>query len=253
MIIDSFDPNSEPLLNPASLYGEGECLGEVCLVPFSYQARDAALEAYPHEIANEISGTNGSTKIYRLMVGDKKILLYMSPVGSSSAAVSFTEVAWKCKCKKFVFFGSCGMLDEALCKGKVIVPKEAYRDEGTSYHYAPARDYIDMKNAPKVEEYLKGKGIASVSGRIWTCDAIYMETADKAKKRRNDGCIAVEMEAASLQAVADYYGFELYYMLFGGDVLEENSWSQNIFNTEHEKGAQLNLLEIALGFACSLA
>ena len=220
MIIDSFDPNSEPLLNPASLYGEGECLGEVCLVPFSYQARDAALEAYPHEIANEISGTNGSTKIYRLMVGDKKVLLYMSPVGSSSAAVSFTEVAWKCKCKKFVFFGSCGMLDEALCKGKIIVPKEAYRDEGTSYHYAPARDYIDMKNA---------------------------------KRRRNDGCIAVEMEAASLQAVADYYGFELYYMLFGGDVLEENSWSQNIFNTEHEKGAQLNLLEIALEFACSLA
>ena len=253
MIIDSFDPNSEPLLNPASLYGEGECLGDVCIAPFSSVACKVALEKYPHEIVKEIPGTNGTTTIYRLAVGDKKILLYMSPVGSASAATSFIEVAWKCKCKKFVFFGSCGMLDDALCADKVIVPNEAYRDEGFSYHYAPASDYIKVKNAPQVEQYLKSNGIPYVSGRCWTCDAIYMETVEKAKRRRNDGCIAVEMEVAALQAAADYYGFDLYYMLFGGDILKENSWNQNLFNAEGEKGAQSSLMEIALGLACSLA
>ena len=42
-------------------------------------------------------------------------------------------------------------------------------------------------------------------------------------------------------------------MLFGGDVLKENSWDKNIFNAEGEKGAQTNLMAIALGLACSLA
>ena len=253
MIIDSFDPNSEPLLDPASLYGEGESLGEVCLVPFSYVACKAALDSYPHEIVKELSGTNGIIPIYRLTVGEKKVLLYMSPVGSASAATTLIEAGWQCQCKKFVFFGSCGMLDDVLCADKVIVPNEAYRDEGISYHYAPARDYIEVKNALLVGQYLESKGIPFVAGRCWTCDAIYMETVEKAKRRRNDGCIAVEMEVAGLQAVADYYGFDLYCMLFGGDVLKENSWDKNIFNAEGEKGAQTNLMAIALGLACSLA
>ena len=31
-----------------------------------------------------------------------------------------------------------------------MVPTDAYRDEGTSYHYAPASDYIEIKNADVV-------------------------------------------------------------------------------------------------------
>ena len=253
MIIDSFDPNSEPLLNPASLYGEGESLGEVCLVPFSHVACQTALNVYSHEVVKEIPGTNGVTAVYRLTVGSKNVLLYMSPIGAASAATTLIEVAWKCGCKKFVVFGSCGMLNEELCADKVIVPNEAYRDEGISYHYAPASDYVRIKNASMVEEYLRSREIPFVSGKCWTCDAIYMETVNKAKKRREDGCIAVEMEAAGLQAVADYYGFDIFYMLFGGDVLKENSWDQNLFNSEGEKAAQSSLMEIALGFARSLA
>ena len=36
--------------------------------------------------------------------------------------------------KKFVLFGSCGVLDDNKVDGNIIIPVSAVRDEGTSYH-----------------------------------------------------------------------------------------------------------------------
>lgn len=41
-------------------------------------------------------------------------------------------------------YGSCGVIDQTITEGKIIVPSKAYRDEGTSYHYVPASDFIDI-------------------------------------------------------------------------------------------------------------
>ena len=38
-------------------------------------------------------------------------------------------------------------------------------------------------------------------------------------------CIAVEMEVAGVQAVCDFYGFELYDFLAAGDVLVEGDYT----------------------------
>ena len=50
-------------------------------------------------------------------------------------------------------FGGSGCLNKEIARGKVMVPTAAYRDEGTSYHYASASDYIEVRNADKVAEY----------------------------------------------------------------------------------------------------
>lgn len=43
--------------------------------------------------------------------------------------------------KKFVMFGSCGVLDDEKVKDNMIIPVSAVRDEGTSYHYiAPSEE-----------------------------------------------------------------------------------------------------------------
>ena len=44
-------------------------------------------------------------------------------------------------------FGGSGCLDKDIARGKIVIPTEAYRDEGTSYHYVPAADYITLKNS----------------------------------------------------------------------------------------------------------
>lgn len=48
---------------------------------------------------------------------------------------------------KYIVFGGAGCLNKEIAHGKVMVLTEAYRDEGTSYHYAPVSDYITIKNA----------------------------------------------------------------------------------------------------------
>ncbi|MCU6752299.1 phosphorylase family protein [Bovifimicola ammoniilytica] len=52
-------------------------------------------------------------------------------------------------------------------------------------------------------------------------DAIYRETKAKFEARKSEGCIAVEMELAGVQAVCDYYGWNLYDFLVTGDVLDK--------------------------------
>ena len=56
---------------------------------------------------------------------------------------------------KFLVFGSAGSLDKNICNNKVVVPTYAYRDEGTSYHYAPAKDYIKIKNSTAMLKFSK--------------------------------------------------------------------------------------------------
>lgn len=59
------------------------------------------------------------------------------------------------KTNKYIVFGGCGCLNKKIIHGQVIIPTEAsYRDEGTSYHYAPASDYIKIKNANIVENFI---------------------------------------------------------------------------------------------------
>ena len=44
--------------------------------------------------------------------------------------------------KNFIVLGSCGVLDQSIQADKIILPSSALRDEGTSYHYAPASDEV---------------------------------------------------------------------------------------------------------------
>lgn len=117
-------------------------------------------------------------------------------------------------------FGSAGSLDHAATDGKYVLPTEARRDEGLSYHYAPPADYISIRNADRLEKIFRELGLPTVKGRIWTTDGIYRETRNRVRAVQAEGCIAVEMEVAGVQAVCDFHGFELYDFLVTGDVLD---------------------------------
>ena len=61
--------------------------------------------------------------------------------------------------------------------------------------------------------------------RLDLIDYIYMETRELVRQRKADGCIAVEMELAGVQAVCDYHGFELYDFLVTGDVVDQPEYT----------------------------
>ena len=106
------------------------------------------------------------------------------------------------------------------------MPTLAYRDEGTSYHYKEPSDYITIRNAGLVESVLKEQGVRTITGRIWTTDGLYRETRGNMEKRKAEGCLAVDMECAALQAVCDFRGCELYQFVYAEDSLagEDGKW-----------------------------
>lgn len=115
-------------------------------------------------------------------------------------------------------------MDSETTKGKYIVPTQSYRDEGMSYHYAPPSDDMEIKNSDRLAGIFEKLRLPFVKGRVWTTDAPYRETKTAVEKRKSDGCIAVEMELAGIQAVCDFHGIELYSFLLTGDVLNGEAY-----------------------------
>lgn len=253
MIIDSFDNKSKPFLRAEDLYESVPANDIVTLVTFKKDVVDTVIKEYHGKLEYSYPTTNDRQNIYSFFYRDRKYFIYMTPVGATLAVIHMKEISVVTGSRKFVFFGSCGVLNEDLCRGKIIVPTEAYRDEGISYHYAAANDFIKIKNNLKVQDALGSFNIPFVAGKVWTTDAIYMETVNKVKRHKQEGCIAVEMEVAGVEAAARYYGIENYHVLFSADSLNnEEQWYQVDLGGDKELKLQLEAFKIALDIATTL-
>mgnify|MGYP002520586756 CR=1 FL=1 len=251
-IIDAFDNTSKPLVDIGAFYGEKKFFADVCIVSFSKHVLDMFLQKYNGKSIGHSGTANGHIEIYLFEVNGKKLLFYMSPIGSAVAATVMYEAHHVSGATKFIVYGSCGVLDNAKCSGRLIVPSCSYRDEGLSYHYMAPSDYVKIKNCDRVAEIFKKHNFPYVVGKSWTTDAIYMETQNKAQQRKNDGCISVEMESAGLQALCDYCGFELYTFFFPADLLDGELWDKANLGGETEHDIQKETFDIALTIATEI-
>ena len=234
MIIDSFD-TSEPILKLEHFYGERGNIVKKCLVLLSHEIFEYIQENYKLEQIGLIGGSSYKIPIYAFEYKGEKIGVYLSPMGSVLCGGNIIECSHITGANKFVMFGSCGSLDKDKTNGKFIIPTEAYRDEGLSYHYMKPSDFVEIKNANKVEEIFTKYKIPYIKGRVWTTDAILMETVNLVKRRKEEGCLAVEMELAACQAITSYYGLELYDFLQPGDVLMEDDYDKTLLhNANHD-------------------
>lgn len=241
MIIHSFDDKTEALVSLKDFYGERGNFCDTCLIIFSSKIFYNLKETYYFEKRGEIHAVNGNTNLYTFSYKEKRIGCYLSQIGSTLCSQCMIEASWILGCQNFIMFGSCGSLDAEKTKGKYIIPIEAYRDEGMSYHYAPPTDYIKVRNSHKLAKIFDELCVPYVRGKVWTTDAFFRETVGQIRERKKEGCIAVEMELAGAQAVADFYGFELYAFLEAGDVLSENEYSNNGLRSANHDISKLHI------------
>lgn len=219
MIIHSFDPHSPAIISPADLCPAGRFF-DTCIITYSWMIRDHVLSALPWTQVAEMRACNGIDPIYALTWQGRTFGFYLSRVGAACAGSDVIECAHLTGAKKFVMFGSAGSLNRAATAGKYVIPTEAYRDEGMSYHYAAPADYIAIPGAERVAKIFDEIGAPYILGRTWSTDAFYRETRSQAEARIREGCLAVDMELAGVQAVCDFHGFSLYDFLMVGDVLD---------------------------------
>jgi len=225
-IINTFDNTTEAILNPSSLQSQIEGFPKLAIVAFGDRFITALCEHYN---PTQISTLHGCIHIpvYKVHFEGHDIAVYGSSIGGPAAAGFMEDMIAKGS-EKFLFFGSCGVLDRALASESLIVPTAAYRDEGTSYHYAPPSDYIEVPTATKLEKIFSDLHLPYTSGKTWTTDAIYRETRGNMEKRKKEGCITVEMECASIMAVAQFRGIETYQFLYAADNLDEDVWDARV-------------------------
>ncbi|MCR5095240.1 MAG: nucleoside phosphorylase [Erysipelotrichaceae bacterium] len=246
MLKDFYD-ESEPIVHPEAFYGKKKHLIDKCLIIFSSEIHSYLLNNYKCEQIALITACNGDTPVYVFEYKGEKIGFYLTAIGSAIASSYCAEANWISGARKFIMFGSCGSLDYELTKGRFIIPTESYRGEGCSYYYAKAADYIKIPTADQLEEIFNELKAPYVKGKVWTTDSMIRETKNLVADRKKEGCIAVEMELAGVQALCDFYDLTLYDFLEGGDVLSESGYeADGLSEANHNLNKLFLALEVAL-------
>lgn len=168
----------------------------------------------------------GTFPIYEIEFEGKRLAVFHPGVGAPLAA-AFLEEMIALGCKKFIACGGAGVLDSTLAVGHIVVPTTAVRDEGTSYHYLPPSREVQASPAGvnALESVLQVHHCEYVMGKTWTTDGLYRETAAKVRRRRDEGCITVEMEAAAFFAVAQYRDVSFAQLLYSSDDVGSETWN----------------------------
>lgn len=252
MITDSFDNQSNAIINPR--INENAPRVDACILTFSHMIESFVLSHYKYKQIASFWFATGNTPIYQIDHGGKSFAFYRTYVGAPACVGTVEDTLSEIRTDKYIVFGGAGCLNKEIAHGKVMVPTKAYRDEGTSYHYAPASDYIPIKNAEIVAKFMEENGIPYVKGKTWTTDAFYRETVNNFNKHKEDGCISVEMECAALQAMCDFRNLNFYTFFTSGDLLDAPEWDarhkkDEVKGTQHDVGH----FDIALALAHYIA
>lgn len=230
-----FDPTREALIEPSRLI-EPRDVPEHCVICFFQEVIEKVIAEQQATMIVDARWEDGPHPIYEITHNGQRLAFYHPGVGAPLAA-GLLEEAIAYGCRKFIVCGGCGVLEKDIAVGHVIVVSGAVRDEGVSYHYLPPGREVQTQElgVAVLEATLQQRGVPYRVGKTWTTDAPYRETPAKiAARKKDEGCIVVEMEAASLLAVAQYREVVLGQVLYGGDDLSSSEWDNRGWQSRRE-------------------
>ena len=248
MIRHGFD-SGEELLKPSHLAQPVEGFPKTVLVTFQRKVVEALQRRFPVEIVSTVNACV-IVPIYRFTYQGQTLGLFQTTIGGP-ATTGILEEVWVKGAEKVLLFGTCGGLDPDLPADHMVIPAAAYRDEGTSFHYLPPSDYVEIPTADHLAEIFDELAVPYVKSKTWTTDAIYRETPGKVAERRAEGCGTVEMECASVMAAGQFRGKEVYQFLYTADSLAGSQWERGLLGAHLESDYE-RYLAIALETAIRL-
>ena len=228
MLHTDFDPCRTAVINPADVIARNPEMPENLIGVFSYKIVNEYVEKLHAVQIGQHKSCMGIVPIWKCRWHDgTEFALTMMLVGGPCAA-SVIEETIPMGVKRFVMLGSCGALNHEITAGHIIVPESAVRDEGTSYHYLPAAEEVNLKPhcVEAVCKAFESLDAPYVRTKTWTTDAFYRETRDKVNKRLSQGCAVVEMECASMAAVAEFRSVDFAQFLWAADSLSGEKWDK---------------------------
>ncbi len=144
------------------------------------------------------------TDLYRFDLAGDEVGIIGCAVGSSFA-VLIAEQLFAAGCELLVSVTSSGQIVKKDDPPYFVLIERALRDEGTSHHYSPPARYAtigpDLRD--RVDAACRSMSRPVYTGAAWTTDAPFRETEVGIERARDEGILAVEMEAAALYTFAD--------------------------------------------------
>lgn len=252
MLLKQFDSSKSAVINPEMLFQPIANFPETVISIFSaplFHSIVTLLNGKTIAITNDVDGT---WNVYEVHYHGYRFAMCKARLGAPACVGCFEDII-AMGAKRIILTGNCGVLDKQITDCGIIIPTAAIRDEGTSYHYVPAADYIEVNHnyRPLFKQILEQYGYSYIEGITWTTDAFYRETAGKIAMRKEMGAVCVEMECAAVQALCDFRGVEFFQYLYAGDNLDHSTWEPRSLSgdTMLEAKEKIALLAFELGRA----
>src|SRR6202167_3932743 len=239
------DDLAEPgVLEAHMLHRQGADVAPVAVLCFFNElleqlAADGVLET-KYVLRSEI----GRNPIYEFLTDEGPVSVIHPGVGAPLAAGFVEEIA-SLGVTTLVACGSAGALVDELDLGHVMVVASALRDEGTSFHYAPASRIIDADplGVRVLGEVLDEHGIEHFVGRTWTTDAFFRETRSRINRRIDAQLSVVDMESSAFIAVAKFRGLRFAQLLYAADSLAGDQWDSRSWT--HARSVREELFRVS--------
>jgi uridine phosphorylase len=246
-----FDPDRTALIEPSRSCRPNPKMPERAVICFLNNALQKFAQEQSLEIIGHLFCESAKFPVYLTEHEGVKVALAHPGVGAPLAAGLLEELI-AMGATKFVGCGGAGVLDRTLAVGHLLVPTSAVRDEGTSYHYLPpAREVAaSPKAVSAIAAVLKSGAIPFLKTKTWTTDGIYRETRDRIARRKAEGCLSVEMEAAALFAVGLFRSVDVGMILYAGDDVSGPEWDHR--GWQERKDVRERLLQLAIRSAAAM-
>lgn len=232
-----FDDNKTAKLNPTA-FADRSFDTDRMIITFFPEVMDKLKSEEKITLERTVAGEN-PLEVYRFL--DADILITLGFVGCPACAGNL-DLFNAMGITKVMFCGGGGVLDKNIDVGQLLVVDGAIRDEGFSYHYIEPSRYIytDPEVTEKIVGYLEKNSVSYIRGLTWTTDAIFRETADRVEHRKKEGAKIVEMEQSGCIAVAKFRGFDYGALIYGGDDVSSEEWSDRSWRSR--KGIRYDLV-----------
>lgn len=203
--------------------------------PFlSDEVEKYALDNGCDQIGEFISATK-LFPIFKTTYKGNEICFCQAPVGAA-AATQMMDYLIGYGVKEIISAGSCGELID-IGENEFLIPTEALRCEGTSYHYLPPSRTVKINPIAInwIKQALIENNIKFIECRTWTTDGFYRETKDIVEYRKQEGFHVVEMECSALASCAEFRNIIFGQILFTADTLadvekhDERDWGAASF------------------------
>ena len=253
MLLEEFDYDRSAMIEPWFVHQPVEEFPETVVSIFHHTLFQRIVDFLDGKVIAETKDVDGHWPVYEVNYKGKRFAMYKARLGAPACVGSFEDII-PMGAKRIILLGNCGVLDKSIEDCGIIIPTRAIRDEGTSYHYAPPSDYIDVnrKYIPEFIAVLEELGYPYVMGTTWTTDAFYRETRLKVNRRKEMGAICVEMECSAMQAMCDFRGVEYFQFLYAGDNLDHSTWDPRSLSGTSRLEDKEKIALLAFELACKI-